>query len=256
MTALAYLQIKVLCGLIVFESHDIGKVLKQFYAHLCETREHDHRPELCVVGLIHNDPEFGQVFCCLFLWASSDLEQGEKYHRVIRGFGNPVVDTVKETTAREWLQFIEGAVPSGVHGGVRTVSVRQMTDSVIDVIGESLPEMATDPSTSLAIQELRGPSTRDDGSSFFINREEHFLLELVGSVQYPENLQKAQSWIQSLYSKLSSEPDALALRYIALSPTDTESQRAAYGDKWEELRSLKRKYDPSGRFNLSVPRIQ
>lgn len=246
----------MLCGLIVFEPHDIGEQLKRFYTNLRKTREYDHLPELCVVGLIHNDPELGQVFCCIFLWASSDFEQGERYHRVIRGFGNPVVDTVTETTAREWLQFLEGTVPYGVSGGVRTVSVRRMTDSVIDIIGESLPEMATDPSTSLVVQELRGPSTKDDGSSFFLNREEHFLLELVGSVQFPESLNKAQSWIQSLYSKLSLEPDALALRYIALNPTDAESQRAAYGKKWEELRELKRKYDPSGRFNHSVPRIQ
>lgn len=243
-------------GIIIYDPSDTAGQFKSFFRNLRHAQKHEFAPELGLIGLISSHPAMGRMFCCLFFWASSDFEKGERYHQMVRSFGNPVADTViSSTTAAQWVDTLGHVIPLRSNGRMCTANVREMTDDVLNRVVESLEDMPVDPATSLVVQEVRGPSTQDHGNTFFVNRERHFLLEIVGSVTRPELLEKGQTWSRGLHAKLVQEDAALKHSYIALSFPDDASQRAAYGSKWEDLVRLKKKYDPSGVFSLAMPKI-
>lgn len=183
------------------------------------------------------------------------MELGQTYLDKVAALGRETMRTVKGMTVQEWMEINKGLVPYGVYGHDTSVTVRNVTDEIAEVIGRNLAKMPSDPSTQFSVHELRGPSTNSDEGSVFRARDPHYIIELLGNVSKPANIDASNAWITTFREELRQCKGVLPRDYISLTrPSDTTLDRL-YGSELSTLYALKKRYDPNGVFNLSVPRL-
>lgn len=193
----------------------------------------------------------------LFVWSSSDLNLGRVYLNKLAALGNVAANTVVEKTAPEWIKESSALIPQRVYAGERTVTVRKLTAQVIKIIGRNLAKMPSDSATGFTIHECRGPSATPHPWSVFGTREPHFVLELIGTVVNPENLNASLAWAATFRKELlqSNCDNLLPETYVSLTKPGDNSLSNIYGPNYQALLALKRSFDPDDIFNLAIPRL-
>lgn len=193
----------------------------------------------------------------LFIWSSSDQISGRYYLNKVAALGNVVANTVVETTAPGWINGSSALISRRVYGGYRTVTVRNLTNQVIDILGRNVAKMPSDNATAFSIHECRGLSAKPHQGSVFGPRKPHFVLEITGSVASPENLETSKSWAATFRKELlqSSRNNLLPETYISLTKPGDNSLSSIYGPNYQALLALKWRFDPKDIFNLAVPRL-
>lgn len=193
----------------------------------------------------------------LFVWSSSDLESGRIYLNKLAALGKIAANTVVETTAPEWIKGSSALIPQHAYGGERTVTVRNLTNQVIEIIGRNIAKMPSDSATGFSIQECRGPSATPHPGSVFGTRKPHFVLEMIGSVANLESMNASQAWAATFRKELlqSSGNNLLPGTYISVTKPGDNSLSNIYGPNYQALLALKRKFDPKDVFNLAIPRL-
>lgn len=235
----------------MFDSTDIASAFRNF------TRDYNNLwadgvpPALGVQPVVVNLGNHGRQFGIIFVWSSPDTEEGQVYLQKVAALGNETMRTISQITVQEWMAMNKSLVPYGVYGHDTSVSVSRVTDEIAEVIGRNLAEMPSDPSTMFSWHELRGPSTNADEESVFGAREPHYVIELLGTVADPANLDASDAWI----TELRQCECVLPGNYISLTRPSDATLDGLYGPKLSTLYTLKEKYDPKGIFNLAVPRL-
>jgi hypothetical protein len=205
--------------------------------------------------LVINHPHMGRTLAVSFVWSSEDKDAGMEWANRIKALGPVIMDTVAEIGAFAWMEVVKSLAPYGVWGGDKTVTLSTLSENAAQIVGKHLEKMPSDGANGLVIHDLRGPSATKTPSSCFGGREPHYVLELIGSVIDPANMEGSQAWIKGLRDDLSQCGEAIKWEYFALSkPGDCRVSDCFVGD-WEFLLELKRKHDPEGVFNLAVPRL-
>lgn len=115
--------------------------------------------------------------------------------------------------------------------------------------------MPVDHGTGFLVHELREPSAESHSGSFFVSRQPHFALELIGSVVDEKNLATSQEWVIAMSAELSQTDEVIEGTYVSLTGRDDNPLSKTYNSEWETLLQLKKKYDPERVFDLAVPRL-
>lgn len=193
----------------------------------------------------------------LFIWSSSDQISGRYYLNKVAALGNVVANTVVETTAPGWINGTSALISRRVYGGDRTVTVHELTNQVIELIGRNVAKMPLDNATAFSIHECRGISAKPYQGSVFGPRKPHLVLEIIGSVADPENFETSKSWAATFRKELlqSSRNNLLPETYISLTKPGDNSLSDIYGPNYQALLALKWKFDPKNIFHLAVPRL-
>ncbi|MCJ1263251.1 hypothetical protein MMC22_003121 [Lobaria immixta] len=251
------LTIKVLAGVIFYHDTNISTAFKQYARGYNRLKGQGLPAALGVQPIVAGTPPLGKQFGVEFVWSSSDQKEGRVYLDKIAALGKVITNTVIETTVPEWITESSALVLPSVYGGDRTVSVRQLTEQVNEIIGKNIDKIPSDSGTAFSIHECRGPSARPNPQSVFGSREPHFVIELIGSAANPANLNATQAWAATFREELlrSSPANLLPGTYISLTqPGDTPLSKI-YGPNYQTLLALKREFDPQDVFNLAVPSL-
>ncbi|RAK95216.1 FAD-binding oxidoreductase [Aspergillus ibericus CBS 121593] len=249
---------KILAGVLFFDSRHLAAVIRH-YNHGYQALSAQGIPAaLSLQQAVINTPT-GPAFIVLFLWGSADLETGRVWLDKISTLASVASHSVQETTPPAWLEEASRLAPKDSRGRVWTISLRQLTDEVVDAIGTYTTEMPPDPRALVAIHELRAasPSAHPAPDAVFPGREGHYMFEIVGATDTPEALEAIRAWGQPFQTALArTDPgNILPAPYLALSAPEELDMRRVFGAEYEFLCKLKRERDPRGVFNAAIPKF-
>lgn len=236
---------------------NLAAEVKQFNAAYRKAKDDGLPSSLHLYQDILNSPA-GKALGVLFMWASSDLEEGQKWLSKVSSWLPVAMSTVQPTTHKEFGTFANSMVPKHTYGTIFTINLYDLTPEVLDVIGTHAQKQPNNPEVLFGIHELRANGPREPAhDTVFDNRCPHFLIEIIPLASSTEVLAEGVAWGQEFIKALRETDPAniVPARYISLTPSKEVDMENIYGSRYELLKSVKAKFDPQNVFNNALPRF-
>jgi FAD/FMN-containing dehydrogenase len=249
----------VLAGPIFWKMEDSAEVLRFYRDWVADAPDelmtivvHRKAPPLPFVPEeLHGEPVVMVIPCWI-----GDLDEGEKFIRPMKEFGNAVADAC---TAKPFLthqaMFDPGFVP-GRWYYFRAFDAPELTDEMIDITVEHSLRIKS-PLTSFPIWQMGGAVARVGGEeSAFGGRNAAFTYNIGASTAAAEGFDEERQWVRDFYSALEEWQTSVYVNFLSDAEEGEERIRAAYGPKkYERLKALKRQWDPDNffRINQNIP---
>lgn len=147
--------------------------------------------------------------------------------------------------------------PQAAFGKSLTLSFKDLTSEVINVICKHAVLQPNSPATILGMHELRECAPKPTMDTLIADRTPHFVMELLPTVRDAALLDAALAWAEDLYNDLvSTDPDnKLISTYLPLTEPDRVNMQGIYGDKYQVLKLIKHKYDPDNVFARALAQV-
>ncbi|NUO48223.1 MAG: FAD-binding oxidoreductase [Polyangiaceae bacterium] len=164
----------------------------------------------------------------------------------------PMVELVTPMPFVALQRMFDDAAPWGFHAYEKAVYLRKLTDGAIDVILEHQARKMS-PLSFVPIFVLGGAYARADGSAsaFGGDRDVRYVVNISAMTPQPDRFEAERAWARDYWSALVPHAVGVGSYVNFMSEIDGDRIRAAYGDKYERLRALKRRYDPDNTFHLN-----
>jgi FAD/FMN-containing dehydrogenase len=249
----------VLAGMVVWPMDDAPAVLG-----LLRDLASEGPDELCLLGNLRLAPPLpaipadlhGKPIAALVVCYAGPIDEGEDVLRPIRGFGNPVVDTVMPKPYVAHQQMFDAAVPRGRDYYWKSHKLPALTDPMIDVIVEHASKI-TSPMSTVPIFTQGGAVGRvPDDATAFANRDAAHDINVVASWM-PEDPEPDRhiAWVRDFYAALEPYSAGMYVNFT-MDESDEWIREAAYGaERWRRLVDIKGRYDPTNFFhrNANIP---
>ncbi len=179
------------------------------------------------------------------------VEEGERAIAPLRRFGEPLVDLIRPTPYVSHQSLLDASAPHGLGYYWKSEYVPGLSDALIDTLAERAWEAPT-PESYTIIFHLGGAVGREDpeGSAFEDRRAAHAVnIDAVWSD--PALASDCTAWTRELWEAV--RPYSTGRVYVNfLGDEGQDRVRAAYGEaKYERLRELKLKHDPTNFFRMN-----
>ena len=143
--------------------------------------------------------------------------------------------------------------PSFRHGWwyyVRSCDVGALSDEVIDVVVEYGNRISS-PVSSLALWQMGGAVARvGEDETAFNGRNAGFTFNINGNSLSAEGFDAQRQWARDFWTALSPHHTSVYVNFLM--EEGEERVRAAYGPaKYDRLKAVKRRYDPTNFFRLN-----
>jgi hypothetical protein len=185
-----------------------------------------------------------------------DLDEGEKFIKPMKEFGNAVADVC---VAKPFLTHQSMFDPSFVPGRwyyFRSLDVPALTDEIIDITAEHSLRIKS-PLTSFPIWQMGGAVARvGEDDTAYGGRQAAFTYNIGASTATGEGFDEERQWVRDFYSALEEFQTWVYVNFLSDAEEGEERIRAAYGPKkYKRLRALKRQWDPDNffRINQNIP---
>jgi FAD/FMN-containing dehydrogenase len=193
----------------------------------------------------------GQPVVVIAACYAGPVDEGERVLAPLRRFGEPLVDLIRPTPYVSHQALFDPTAPHGLGYYWKSEYVPSLDDALIDALAERAWEAAT-PESYTIIFHLGGAVGRQhpEGSAFEDRLAAHAVnIDAVWSE--PARASSCIAWTRELWE--SVRPYSTGRVYVNfLGEEGQDRVRAAYGEaKYERLRALKRKYDPTNFFRLN-----
>ncbi|KAF3385530.1 hypothetical protein F1880_001743 [Penicillium rolfsii] len=257
-TVKIYSQDQILAGAIIFKSEDLATEVRLFNAAYSQAKKEGLPSSLHLYQAISNGPA-GKALSVLFMWASSDLEEGQKWLSTVSSWLPVAMSTVQPTNQKDFGAFANSLVPKRTYGTIYTINLYDLTPEVLEVIGIHAKRQPNNPELLFGIHELRSDAPREPKiDTVFDNRVPHFLIEIIPLASTPdvfaEGLLSGEAFINALRN--TDPSNIVPATYISLTPNKELNMESIYGSRHETLKRIKARYDPRNVFNNALPRFQ
>lgn len=181
---------------------------------------------------------------------SGSVEEGERVLRPLKEFGSPVLDLC---VPKPYLAHQQMLDPSFRHGWwyyVRSCDIGALNDDVIDIVVEHGRRISS-PIASLALWQMGGAVARvGENETAFNGRGAGFTFNINGNSMTGEGFDEQRQWARDYWTALELHHTSVYVNFLM--EEGEERIREAYGaDKFDRLKALKRKYDPTNFFRLN-----
>jgi hypothetical protein len=195
-------------------------------------------------------PEFhGEQVCAMVVCYSGDLALTDQALAPIRALGDPVVDILAERPYTEMQSLLDGTDPKGHHYYWRTEFASELSDELLAVWRELAAECPI-PGAEFGALHLGGALNELDPADGAVgNRDAGYAMGAIGAWEpgtpgeegFPE-------WIRGAWERFRQF--STGGNYINFQTDDEgeERVRATYGDNFDRLLEVKRRYDPDNLF--------
>src|SRR6266545_398638 len=200
---------------------------------------------------LHGEPVVMVIPC----WVG-DFDEGEKFIRPMKEFGNAVADVcVQKPFLAHQAMFDPSFVPQRWYY-FRSFDVPALTDEMIDITAEHSLRIKS-PLTSFPIWQMGGAVARvGEDETAFGGRQAAFTYNIGASTATGEGFDEERQWVRDFYSALEEWQTSVYVNFLSDAEEGQERIRAAYGpQKYERLQALKREWDPDNffRINQNIP---
>lgn len=181
---------------------------------------------------------------------SGPVEEGDRVLAPLQRFGRPVLDLCKPKPFLTHQAMFDPSFRRGCWYYVRSCDVAALEDGVIDAICEHGLRIES-PVTSLALWQMGGAVARvSDADTAFHGRKAGFTFNINGNTETAAGFEAERQWARDFWTAL--EPYHTSVYVNFLMEEGEERVRQAYGsEKFDRLKKLKRKYDPTNLFRMN-----
>jgi hypothetical protein len=245
----------ILAGPIFWKMEDSPEVLR-FYRDWAGDAPDDlmtiviHRkaPALPFVPQeLHGEPVVMVIPCWI-----GDFEEGEKFIRPMREFGNPVADVCMQKPYLAHQAMFDPSFVPGRWYYFRAFDVPALTDEMIDLTAEHAKRIKS-PLTSFPIWQMGGAVARvGEDETAFGGRQAAFTYNIGCCTENAEGFAEERQWVRDLWSALEEWHTSVYVNFLSGEEEGEARIQAAYGDvKYDRLKALKRKWDPDNFFRIN-----
>lgn len=198
---------------------------------------------------IHGQPVVIIAVCC-----AGTVKEGERAVAPLRRFGESLADLIRPTPYASHQALLDASVPHGRGYYWKSEYLRPLSDALIDTLVAHAWRVAT-PGSYAAVFHMGGAVGREDpDDSAFEDRRATHAMTIDGVWSEPAAPGACIAWARGFWEAV--RPHSTGRVYMNFLGEDGEDRvRAAYGTtKYERLRALKRKYDPTNfvRMNQNI----
>ncbi|HCU52593.1 MAG TPA: FAD-linked oxidase [Micromonosporaceae bacterium] len=247
----------VLAGPIMWPMEDSADVLRFYRDWITEVPDElttvvVHRkaaPSPLLPPELHGRP-IVTVICCF----AGEVEDGEQVVRPLKAFGKPLIDLCAAKPFVQHQSMFDASFPEGWWYYFRACDVATLTDDVIDITATHAAKISS-PLTAFPIFHLGGAVNRvADEETAFNGRTAGHTFNINATTLTQDGFDEEREWARNLWSALEPYHRSVYINFLM----DEGQQRIhdAYGaEKYNRLRTLKRKWDPDNffRMNQNIP---
>ena len=192
----------------------------------------------------------GKLVIAVAACYAGSLADGEHVMRPLKDFGTPVLDVCGPKPYLAHQKMFDPSFRHGCWYYVRSCDVAALSDEVIDVMVEYGARI-TSPIASVALWQMGGAVARvGDDETAFNGRHAGFTFNINGNSETADGFDAERQWARDYWSALAPHHTSVYVNFLM--EEGEERVRQAYGaDKFDRLKALKRKYDPTNFFRLN-----
>ncbi len=245
----------VLAGPIFWRMEDSGEVLRFYRDWVADAPDelmtivvHRKAPPLPFVPEeLHGEPVVMVIPCWI-----GDLEEGERFIRPMKEFGNAAADVCAPKPFLTHQAMFDPSFVPGRWYYFRSFDVPALTDEMIDITAEHSLRIKS-PLTSFPIWQMGGAVSRvGEDETAFGGRQAAFTYNIGASTATAEGFDEERQWVRDFWSALEEWHTSVYINFLSGAEEGQERIRAAYGpEKYERLQALKRQWDPDNFFRLN-----
>jgi FAD/FMN-containing dehydrogenase len=190
-----------------------------------------------------------RVLAIAACWAGP-AEAGEKYLRPLKSFSSPVLDLCKPKPFVAHQKTFDPSFRHGCWYYVKSCDVAKLDDEIIDIMTE-YGNRIDSPLTSVALWQMGGAVSRvGKNETAFNGRQAGFTYNINGNSESAKGFEAEREWARAYWSALAPYHTSVYVNFLM---EEGEARiREAYGaEKYDRLKTLKRKYDPTNFFRLN-----
>lgn len=242
----------VFAGMVAHPPEKARDVL-EFYRELTETAP----DELTVYCGQLAEPEHGQRVAALAFCWSGNPSEAERAVQPILNFGQPAMTMAGPMPYAAWNGGNDVLFPHGRRYYWKSAIMRELDDRVL----ETIADFAADPPLpwlNVTIEDYTGAMNRlpADATSFQ-HRDAHYQVVIVGAWEDSAEDETGRQWARDLHDAIAPyAKEGDFLNFVAVDGSDRQERiRAGYGQSWDRLVAVKRRYDPDNVFhrNNNIP---
>jgi FAD/FMN-containing dehydrogenase len=192
----------------------------------------------------------GKLVIAVVACYSGPVDDGERVVQPLKSFGSPVLDLCQPKPYLAHQQMFDPSFRHGWWYYVRSCDVAVLTDDVIDVVVE-YGRRITSPISSIALWQMGGAVARvGENETAFNGRNAGHTFNINGNSLTAEGFDAERQWARDYWSALAPYHTGVYVNFLMEEGEDRIRQ--AYGlEKYDRLKALKRRYDPTNAFRLN-----
>jgi len=186
------------------------------------------------------------VACCY----AGPVDDGMQVVRPLKAFGSPVLDLCESKPYVAHQAMFDPSFPHGRWYYMRACDVAELTDDVIDITVEHSLRIRS-ALTSFPIWQMGGRVSHvGENDTAFNGRGAGHTFNITASTQTAEGFDEEREWCRNFWSALKPHHTSVYVNFLM--DEGQERIREAYGpEKYDRLKTLKRRYDPDNFFRLN-----
>lgn len=237
----------IVLGGMVLHPLEAARSVLEFYRDFSSTLP----DEAEVYAALLTTPD-GAPVVALLLGYNGPLDEGEKVLGPARSFGKPLADLVQPMpyAARNAMLDQPNAV-TGIQRYWKSGYTASLSHELIDVAVEAAQQFIS-PLTAIFLFHLHGAACRvPAGDTAFGLRAQQWDINVISQWTNADDSDRQIDWTRKVWERV--EPLILDSGYVNHIAGDDkpEKVRASYGENYERLVNLKKRYDPTNMFRLN-----
>lgn len=180
-----------------------------------------------------------------------NIEKGQELLKPLRQFAPPIADMVGTRSYLEMQSLFDDAFTPGRFYYWKSSLLRQVNENAAEVLAECTKKMPMTPGSFFYLQQLHGAASRvKPGDTAFPHRYDHYNCGAMAGWDDPAKTDNNLRWSRESWNAMQPfcEHDA----YVNdLGEEGEQRVREAYGQNYDRLMLLKRKFDPTNFFRLN-----
>jgi FAD/FMN-containing dehydrogenase len=178
-------------------------------------------------------------------------DQGEKVVERLRKFGPPAVDMIGAMPYVAVQRMFNDAFPPGRYNYWKSSLAPELTDQLLDTVVEHMARVPS-PHSAVMLEHYHGAYSRPaPTATAYSHRRPTYDVVIISNWTDPADTERNVAWTRALFAAV--QPQVSAAAYVNFLDGDegAERVRAAYGQNYDRLVSLKRTYDPTNFFRMN-----
>jgi FAD/FMN-containing dehydrogenase len=243
----------LLSGLIVYPFSEAKRVLQQYRDFYAKAPD-----ELTVWTVLRKAPPLpflpadvhGKEVAILALLYAGDPKKGEELIQPLRKFGKPLGEHIGVQPFTAWQKAFDPLLTPGARNYWKSHNFTTMADGLIDVVIEYVKKLPS-PHCEIFFGAIGGATMRPaPDATAYAHRDAAFVMNVHGRWETPAEDERCIAWSRDYYRASASFASAGA--YVNfLTADETDRVKVAYGQNYDRLAKVKRKYDPENLFRTN-----